>query len=348
MSATAPTQEAPARPTVQLPAIYDRAHDIAAFLREMGDAIYKSRMFGCETLAQGHVLALECAAKRLPPLALAERYHLIQGKLSMKAEAMLADFHTLCGGEHEIVERSPEKAAIKIGFEGKRKSYTFELTWQDALNEPFVYLGKESEVIVALAAGENGRRSLRLKPKYATPRARMQMLWARVVSDAVRAVAPEVVAGHYTPEEVSDLGGMETLPADEIVVDVEPEAAERSGNGKQGVDMAEIDRLNRQSEEQIAAAKVAEEKLVKEQPADVQHPNSPATAAATVVAGNERASVEQIAEARRLKTKLGITDDAFRKMLARAGAQRVSDLSVSYCNNLIDAMKREEAKRGGN
>ena len=43
-----------------------------------------------------------------------------------------------------------------------------------------------------------------LKAKYSTPRARMQMLWARCVSDGVRVVAPECVQGIYTPEETSD------------------------------------------------------------------------------------------------------------------------------------------------
>lgn len=35
----------------------------------------------------------------------------------------------------------------------------------------------------------------------------MQMLWARVVSDGVRAMAPEVVAGYYTPEELDESDG---------------------------------------------------------------------------------------------------------------------------------------------
>jgi hypothetical protein len=47
----------------------------------------------------------------MPPLTLAEKYHLIQGKLSMRADAMLAEFNAR-GGKHKIKERSPERVAI--------------------------------------------------------------------------------------------------------------------------------------------------------------------------------------------------------------------------------------------
>jgi len=43
-----------------------------------------------------------------------------------------------------------------------------------------------------------------LKFNWSTPRKRKQMLWARLVSDVVRAIAPQVVKGIYTPEEVAD------------------------------------------------------------------------------------------------------------------------------------------------
>ena len=203
--------------------IYDRFDHPGQFIEQLGKAICLSGMFGCDNASQGQVLALECASRKCPPMSLAERYHIIFGRLSMKADAMLADFRTNCGGSHRVVSRTAEKAAIELSANGETQ--TFTLTWDEARQEAFVYVGKEQAVIDKLAKGKTD--SLMLKAKYATPRARMQMLWARVVSDGVRTMAPEVVAGYYTPEEVGDFVAVDLPPVDEVVeaevVPVEPE-----------------------------------------------------------------------------------------------------------------------------
>jgi hypothetical protein len=181
--------------------VYDRMEDPGEFVKQMGLAILHSEMFGCTNASQGAVLALECMARRVPPMTLAERYHIIHGRLSMRADAMLSDFRTKCGGSHRIVERTADAAEIELTAAGQ--SHRFRLTWEDAKGEPFVYVGKESIVLEKIQQGR--WKDLMVKAKYATPRARSQMLWARVVSDGVRAMAPEVVAGYYCPEEIDDL-----------------------------------------------------------------------------------------------------------------------------------------------
>lgn len=163
---------------------YDQIRDPMAFIREMGDSIAKSGMFGCENIEQGRVLAMTCLAKRLDPLSLVETYHLIQGDLSMRSDAMLAGLHRL-GGRHKIIQRDPDAAEIEISIDGETQR--FRLTWAEAEQEEFT-------------KDRNGK----VKKNYATPRSRMQMLWARVVSDGVRAMVPEVVCGAYTPEEIQD------------------------------------------------------------------------------------------------------------------------------------------------
>ncbi len=202
---------------------YDRIDDVQSFVTTLGRSIAVSKMFGCESEAQGQVMALECIARKMPPLMIAEKYHLIYGKLSMKTEAMLADFRTIAKGSHKIKCRTADKVAIElITCDGD--SHTFELTWEEAKLEPFPYDGKESVVVETIAKGD--LKSLKLKPKYATGRSRMQMLWARLVSDAIRCVAPEVICGSYTPEEVSDFESMpeavrnEAPPEDAEVVEV--------------------------------------------------------------------------------------------------------------------------------
>lgn len=160
--------------------VYERIPDQLAAVREMGTAIAKSRMFGCESEAQGMIFAWECFARRVPPLSLTETYHVIDGKLSMRADAMLGCFIEQ-GGKHEIIERSPERAAVQLWQDGASQEFSF--TWEEAQQE-------------GLHKGKTG-----VKTNWSTPRRRMQMLWARVVSDAVRAMAPQVCAGKYTPED---------------------------------------------------------------------------------------------------------------------------------------------------
>lgn len=175
-------------------AVYQQINDKVAFLKWLGESIALSKFFGCETIHQGNVLAMECAARGVTPLSLQEQYHIIFGKLSMRADAMLAGIYRH-GGRHKVVERTADKATVSLFKDGEWKTYTF--TWTEAQAEPFIYEGKDSVVLEQLQKGQKPK----LKTKYATPRARMQMLWARCVSDAVRAEFSQVNAGVYTPEE---------------------------------------------------------------------------------------------------------------------------------------------------
>ena len=155
---------------------------------------------------------MTCYSTSVDPLSLGQRYHIVSGKLSMKADAMLAEFRTR-GGKHRVVKRDAEQAAVELSIDGQ--SLEFAFTWDEAKSEPFVYTGKESENIRFIAAGNKDELAKRLKSKYASPRSRMQMLWARVISDGVRTMMPEVNLGTYTPEEINDfaVGGGEREPS---------------------------------------------------------------------------------------------------------------------------------------
>lgn len=153
-------------------------------LETFGQYIFQSNMFGARNPAEGFILGITCQQEHMTLMQFKERYHIIQGQIAMKSEAMLANLLEL-GGEYEIVERSPERAAIKITF--KKATMLSELKWEDAQKEDYV-------------KAKNGQ----LKDNWSTPRRRMQMMWARVVSDGVRAVCPLATRGHYTPEEAID------------------------------------------------------------------------------------------------------------------------------------------------
>ena len=151
--------------------VYQNVQDPLQFAMAFGDEIAKSQMFGCQNVAQGRVLAMACIAERKNPIEIARTHHIIQGNLSMRADAMLAEFNRL-GGKHRIVERTAERAEVelKIGDD----VYTESLAWDEAKQEPYPY----------------EKDGTSLKKNWRTPRARRQMLWARVISEAVRTLHP--------------------------------------------------------------------------------------------------------------------------------------------------------------
>lgn len=173
-------------------------------LQTLGHILSKSELFGAKTAEQGLAIVAMCQQKRISWMDFMQNFHMIKGTVTKKTDAMLADLHRM-GGSHKVVIRTPDKA--ECIFKCGESEYTSTVAWEDCLAEPFVYCGgKEDDIITAIANGckwPNGRH-LELKPKYRTPRSRMQMLWARCVSDGVRTVAPECCQGVYTPEEASD------------------------------------------------------------------------------------------------------------------------------------------------
>jgi len=179
------------------------------FVKSLGKDIAVSKMFGAENEYQGRVLALACLVRGRDPLSLPMEYHLMGGKLTLRADAMLGRF-SAAGGEYQIIEHSPNAAEIQMVFKGRKFHQRF--TWEEAQQEPFVYEGKG--VAKLLVAGK--QKELTIKENYSTPRRRMQQLWCRVVSDGVRVVAPELVTGSYTPEETADYTGM-VVTADSLV-----------------------------------------------------------------------------------------------------------------------------------
>ena len=195
-------------------------------IEAIGEFMARSGMFGIETVEQGKVVALSCYMEKTTPLQFKRKYHLIDGNPTMRADAMLAEFHTKCEGSHEVLVRTPDEAKIRL-HDRYEIATDFSLTWEEAQLEPFVWSVKKKK---------NGEKVKVLKHNWKTPRARMQMLWARVVSDAVRAIAPEVVAGTYTPEEarefsdapveIRDISSEVVIEANGSAVVVPPEAAE--------------------------------------------------------------------------------------------------------------------------
>ena len=178
-------------------------------LQTLGTVLAQSNLFGKRNPAEGLAIVAMCQQKRISWLDFMQNFHMIQGVVAKKTDAIIADFHR-AGGTHCVLARTADKA--EAYFKMGDCDYTSTITWQDCLAEPFVYVGKEGDVLAMLQCGQTPP----LKAKYSTPRARMQMLWARCVSDGVRVVAPECVQGIYTPEETADFTEISATPAPSI------------------------------------------------------------------------------------------------------------------------------------
>lgn len=300
--------------------VYDKITDAGSFIKTMGREIAASKMFGDLTTSQGEVFALECAARRMPPLMLAEKYHVIFGKLSMKAEAMLGEFHER-GGKSRIVSRTPELVAIELELNGSKQQ--FSLSWAEAEQESFPYATPKGvtedaviEKIIAWKSGKRGASQPELKTKYKTPRSRTQMLWARLVSDAVRAMMPEVNSGRYTPEEFD--GG-----------DEEPEAGSDGGQvidgeftvvpeAKPGAATGKPENGNGQHVEPETAATATASTTATESPAD--------TCLATP---------DQVTSICAAMNQLGMPDELRGKALAKRGVNEIPKLSHAQAAELL-------------
>lgn len=147
-------------------------------LERMATAAAQSRMFGFKNKEEAMAIMLLCQAEGLHPGIAMRDYHVIQGRPTLKADAILARF---------------QQAGGKVAWNkltDQEVSGTFS---HPAGGEATITWTFEAAKKIGLTGKDNWQ-------KY--PRA---MLRARVVSEGVRTVYPGVVIGTYTPEEAQDM-----------------------------------------------------------------------------------------------------------------------------------------------
>lgn len=288
--------------------VYERIGDPMAAVEMLGTAIAKSRMFGCESIEQGKVFALECLARRVPPLSLAERYDVIQGKLSMKASAMLAGFNE-SGGKHKIIEYSPEACAVE--FDYQKQKLTIRITWEDAQKEKWPY-GKEGKI----------------KDNWATPLGKQDMLWARVVSRGVARLLPSVNCGRYTPEEIGDS---------------EPHESSNGSHKAKPAARVESAKAAAAPAPQPAAGEIvdAEYEVTPDaagEPAPFDSPESPtAPGAPNYCTAEHRLAINT------LFGELGLTDEQRQSVINKRGVKMLREFTVEQADELIGKLREKAA-----
>lgn len=150
----------------------------------LGDLQIMARVFaksglllGAKTEEQTMTLMLVAQAEGRHPASVAADYHIIQGRPTLKSEAMLARFQQ-AGGKVEWHDHSNEKVSATFSHP---QGGSLRIDWDMAR---------------AKSAGLGTKDNWRQYPR--------QMLRARVISEGVRAVFPAVLNGMYTPEEIRD------------------------------------------------------------------------------------------------------------------------------------------------
>jgi len=146
-------------------------------IEKMAQYVVKSGLFGIKTVDQAVALMLIAQAEGMHPALASRDYHIIQGRHSLKADAMLSRFisaggkvqwHTYTDDEVSATFSHPAGGAVNISWDMKR----------------------------AKQADLGGKDNWKKYPR--------QMLRARVISEGIRTVYPGVAVGVYTPEEVQD------------------------------------------------------------------------------------------------------------------------------------------------
>ncbi len=168
-------------------------------LKQISQDAVKSNLFGMPNEAAAFSLMLVCQAEGLHPVQAMRRFHIINNKPAMRADAMQAAFQQTGG---KITWKQRDDQACEATFTHPNGC---EVTVRWTLD-------------MAKAAGLTNNPNWRKFPR--------QMLHARCVSEGVRSSNPAIVCGFYTPEEVSDFSSdpaPTTKPATKKPVAKKPE-----------------------------------------------------------------------------------------------------------------------------
>ena len=180
-------------------ALFNNVADPVGAAMQLGEAFSASGMFGCNRPQQEKILALQYLTSGLTPFEVTQTYHLLDGRLSMKADAMLGRF-VAAGGKVKWLERNTTRVRARWTY--RENDLEMEVTLDELVGS-------------GVATGKGGE----LKENY--KRHPRQMLTARLISEAVRLLAPDVVSGVYTPEEVADFAPTEKPATATVVQTVE-------------------------------------------------------------------------------------------------------------------------------
>jgi len=147
-------------------------------IERMALAVAKSGLFGVKTPDQAMALMLVAQAEGMHPAIAARDYHVINGRPTLRADAMLARFQA-AGGKVEWGEYTDQRV---VGTFSHPQGGSVRIEWTTKM---------------AQDAGLTRNPTWKSYPR--------QMLRARCISEGIRTIYPGVAIGAYTPEEAEDM-----------------------------------------------------------------------------------------------------------------------------------------------
>ena len=231
--------------------IYDRV-DPLEFIEKIGKVFAMTGAGGCKTESDGKLMALACVSERKTIFDIARRYHLMDGKLVTKAEAMLADFKkrggtvrwikTGCDGIEAVLELSLDKVTEKYGF-----------------------------------SIETAQKAGYVKDKSNWVKRPDQMLRSRCITDLMRMQWPEISDGNYSEDEISDMD----LTASVATPSIAKTSRTKEEVAKKAAEYKAAEKTGKMPEETKKTAPAEEEKIVD---AEIEAPAKSEKAAETPAA----------------------------------------------------------------
>lgn len=284
-------------------------------VQKMAVAACKSGLFGLPSAEAAMTLMLLCQSEGLHPIQAVKRYHIIQGRCSMRADAMLAEFQRL-GGKVEWLKRTDTEVVALFSHElGKA-----EITWT---------------IEMARNAGLAGKDIWKKYPR--------QLLTARCISEGIRTVLPGCIVGIYTPEEVQDFdtepakttrkAKTQETPASDaqnVPVDTKPTEPEKAQPAPAKIAEPTL------ADKTIGTAKPADEFTPKD--AEIVEP-TPEVKAADRPAKSASQMANELMKLRELAIKAGCKNSVEIKELYEAIADRPLEAATSLSDAEREAVK---------
>lgn len=200
-------------------------------LQTMAAAIASSKMFGVKTPDEALTLMLLCQAENLHPVMAFRRYHIIDGRPSMRADALQGEFEKTgailwhsrteqeCAATFFADKKKATDAAVKRANNRYKRlkeggpiddladigELTIIRTIADAIDKK---LAMSWDREAKREGGKTGAYVMKKNWKQ-SPR---QMLHARCLTEGVRAISPGLIAGISTEDEIIDMRDDEQPP----------------------------------------------------------------------------------------------------------------------------------------
>jgi len=159
-------------------------------ISKLGQVFAQSGFFGAVTASMATAALVNCALEGLSPMQYRAKYHTMEdGTTAVKSDFIQREFHRL-GGSWKFNEWTAEVCDMTFTYKGETLPFRVTL-------DEFKANG--------VAMGKNGIK----KNWKSFPR---EMLKARCMATAIRAICPEALGGLYTQEEAADFAVADAQP----------------------------------------------------------------------------------------------------------------------------------------